>query len=109
MIKPKNIKEALQDVAWIVAMQEELYHLEWKKAWNLEPRPKDRIVIGTIWIFRNKLDDQGNIIINKIRLDIKSAFLNGYLKEEVFVCHPPGFESHEFIDHVYKLDKALYG
>ncbi|XP_019244462.1 PREDICTED: uncharacterized protein LOC109224331, partial [Nicotiana attenuata] len=39
----------------------------------------------------------------------KSAFLNGYLKEEVCVKQPPGFESKECPEHVYKLDKALYG
>lgn len=43
------------------------------------------------------------------QMDMKSAFLNGYLKEEVFDCQPPRFESHEFPDHVYKLDKVLYG
>jgi len=43
------------------------------------------------------------------KMDVKSAFLNGYLKEEVFVKQPPGFESKECPEHVYKLDKALYG
>jgi len=43
------------------------------------------------------------------QMDVKSAFLNGSLKEEVYVEQPPGFESHESPDHVYKLNKALYG
>jgi len=43
------------------------------------------------------------------QIDVKSAFLNGYLKEEVFVMQPPGFENTEFPNHVFKLDKALYG
>nr|GEV30287.1 retrovirus-related Pol polyprotein from transposon TNT 1-94 [Tanacetum cinerariifolium] len=43
------------------------------------------------------------------RIDVKSAFLNGKLKEEVYVKQPPGFESSEFPDYVCKLDKALYG
>ncbi|GJY36910.1 retrovirus-related pol polyprotein from transposon TNT 1-94 [Tanacetum coccineum] len=43
------------------------------------------------------------------KMDVKSAFLNGKLKEEVYVKQPPGFESSEFPDYVYKLDKALYG
>ena len=42
-------------------------------------------------------------------MDVKSAFLNGKLKEEVYVEQPPGFESIEFPDYVCKLDKALYG
>ncbi|GJR55552.1 retrovirus-related pol polyprotein from transposon TNT 1-94 [Tanacetum coccineum] len=42
-------------------------------------------------------------------MDVKSAFLNGKLKEEVYVQQPSGFESNEFPNHVCKLDKALYG
>lgn len=42
-------------------------------------------------------------------MDIKSAFLNGDLKEEVFVAKPKGFEEPSFPDHVFKLKKALYG
>jgi len=41
-------------------------------------------------------------------MDVKSAFLNGYLKE-VYVMQPPGFENTKFPNHVFKLDKALYG
>ena len=47
--------------------------------------------------------------IKLYQMDVKSAFLNGYLKEEVYVKQPPGFESHDFPNHVFKLDKALYG
>ncbi|GJV65374.1 retrovirus-related pol polyprotein from transposon TNT 1-94 [Tanacetum coccineum] len=43
------------------------------------------------------------------QMDVKSAFLNGKQKEEVYVKQPPGFEISEFPDYVYKLDKALYG
>ncbi|KAH9698132.1 hypothetical protein KPL71_023896 [Citrus sinensis] len=43
------------------------------------------------------------------QMDVKSAFLNGYIMEEVYVKQPPGFENEKFPDHVYKLSKALYG
>ena len=43
------------------------------------------------------------------QIDIKSAFLNGPLKELAFVKQPPGFEDPNFPNHVYKFDKALYG
>ncbi|GJW60037.1 retrovirus-related pol polyprotein from transposon TNT 1-94 [Tanacetum coccineum] len=43
------------------------------------------------------------------QMDVKSAFLNGKLKEEVYVKQPSGFKSNEFPNHVCKLDKALYG
>jgi hypothetical protein len=43
------------------------------------------------------------------QMDVKSAFLNGFISEEVYVEQPPGFESHKFPNHVFKLAKALYG
>ncbi|GJV09576.1 retrovirus-related pol polyprotein from transposon TNT 1-94 [Tanacetum coccineum] len=43
------------------------------------------------------------------QMDVKSAFLNGKLKEEAYVKQPIVFESNEFPNHVCKLDKALYG
>ncbi|GKC11704.1 putative ribonuclease H-like domain-containing protein [Tanacetum coccineum] len=41
--------------------------------------------------------------------DVKSAFLYGKIEEEVYVYQPPGFEDLEFLDRVYKVEKALYG
>ena len=43
------------------------------------------------------------------QMDVKSAFLNGILEEEVYVEQAPGFQSLSYPDHVYRLDKALYG
>jgi hypothetical protein len=43
------------------------------------------------------------------QMDMKSAFLNGPIKEEVYVEQPPGFEDSEYPNHVYRLSKALYG
>jgi hypothetical protein len=42
-------------------------------------------------------------------MDVKSAFLNGVLEEEVYVRQPPGFESEKYAHRVYKLGKVLYG
>jgi hypothetical protein len=42
-------------------------------------------------------------------MDMKSAFLNGVIQEEVYVRQPPGFESPKYPDRVYKISKALYG
>src|SRR4051812_20444735 len=43
------------------------------------------------------------------QMDVKSAFLNGPINELVYVKQPPGFEDHKFPNHLYKLDKVLYG
>ena len=42
-------------------------------------------------------------------MDVKSTFLNGFIKEEVYVEQPPGFEDYKHPDHVSKLTKAIYG
>jgi hypothetical protein len=47
--------------------------------------------------------------IKLYQMDVKSAFLNGPIKEEVYVEQPPGFEDSEYPSHVYKLSKVLYG
>ncbi|GJS61437.1 putative nucleotidyltransferase, ribonuclease H [Tanacetum coccineum] len=43
------------------------------------------------------------------KMDMKSAFLYGRIKEEVYVCQPPGFEDHDYPEKVYKVVKVLYG
>ncbi|GJW49375.1 retrovirus-related pol polyprotein from transposon TNT 1-94 [Tanacetum coccineum] len=128
-IEPKNVNEALGDESWIVAMQEELNQFIANDVWELVPQPKNMTIIGTKWVFRNKLDDNSVVSRNKARLesirillayacaldfkqfqmDVKSAFLNGFINEEVYVAQPPGFIDFEKPDHVYKLKKALYG
>nr|GEZ95057.1 putative ribonuclease H-like domain-containing protein [Tanacetum cinerariifolium] len=43
------------------------------------------------------------------QMDVKSAFLYGTIKKEVYVCQPSGFEDPDYPDKVYKVVKALYG
>ncbi|GJT85442.1 retrovirus-related pol polyprotein from transposon TNT 1-94 [Tanacetum coccineum] len=123
-IEPKNVNEALGDESWIVAMQEELNQFVANDVWELVPQPRNMTIIGTKWVFRNKLDENGIVSRNKARIllayacaldvklfqmDVKSAFLNGFINEEVYVAQPPGFIDFEKPNHVYKLKKALYG
>jgi hypothetical protein len=67
-IEPKNVKEALADEFWIEAMQEELNQFKRSDVWDLVPRPEGVNVIGTKWIFKNKLA----VTRNKARLVAQS-------------------------------------
>ena len=46
--------------------------------------------------------------IKLFQMDVNSTFLNGYIKEEVYVEQPPSFEDHKYPDYVFKLSKTLY-
>ncbi|KAJ3674034.1 hypothetical protein LUZ60_006026 [Juncus effusus] len=127
-------------------MQDELAQFERNRVWILVPRPDNRSIIGTKWVFRNKVvRNKARLVaqgfkqqegvdfeetfapvarLESIRLllayasikgfplfqmDVKSAFLNGFLEEKVYVEQPPGFKDPTNPDHMYKLMKALYG
>ena len=69
--EPSYIEEAKKDPNWMLAMQEELNQFERNNVWTLVCRPIDHPIIGTKWIYRNKLDKTGKIIRNKARLVAK--------------------------------------
>ncbi|GKC36094.1 retrovirus-related pol polyprotein from transposon TNT 1-94 [Tanacetum coccineum] len=68
VIEPKNINEALKDESWVMAMQEELNQFITNDVWELVPNPKNMTIIGTKWVYRNKLDENGIVSRNKARL-----------------------------------------
>ncbi|GJS40132.1 retrovirus-related pol polyprotein from transposon TNT 1-94 [Tanacetum coccineum] len=133
----------------------EIINIKESKSHPLEnvivPNPKDMIIIGTKWVFRNKLGKNGVVSRNKARLvaqgynqqegidydetyapvarlesirillayacalyfklfqmDVKSAFLNGFINEKVYVAQPPRFIDFAKPNHVYRLKKAFY-
>ncbi|GKA66730.1 retrovirus-related pol polyprotein from transposon TNT 1-94 [Tanacetum coccineum] len=66
-LEPKNMNEALGDKSWIVAMKEELNQFFTNDIWELVPQPRNMTIIGTKWVFRNKLDENGIVSRNKAR------------------------------------------
>ena len=66
--KSKMVEEALQDENWVESMHEELNQFVRNNVWELTPRPENVHVIGTKWNFKNKTDEDGEIIWNKSRL-----------------------------------------
>nr|GFA81279.1 retrovirus-related Pol polyprotein from transposon TNT 1-94 [Tanacetum cinerariifolium]GFA81959.1 retrovirus-related Pol polyprotein from transposon TNT 1-94 [Tanacetum cinerariifolium] len=125
----KNVKEAMTDPAWIDSMQEELLQFKRLDVWVLVPAPDNISPLTLKWLFKNKHDEEQTVIRNKSRLvvrgiflaydahksfsvfqmDVKTTFLHGSLKEDVYVCQPEGFIDADHPSHVYKLKKALYG
>ena len=61
-LEPKNFKKAENEESWILAMQEELGQFERNKVWTLVPRPTNYPIIETKWVFRNKMDELGNVV-----------------------------------------------
>ncbi|GKA69173.1 retrovirus-related pol polyprotein from transposon TNT 1-94 [Tanacetum coccineum] len=108
----------------IEATQEELNEFEHLEVWELVPR-QDRVMIITLkWIYIVKLDGLGvprletihifiafaahmNMVV--YQMDVKIVFLNGILREEIYVSQPDGFVYLENPNHVYKIKKDLYG
>lgn len=76
-IEPKNVDVALDQSDWVEAMQAELHEFERNKVWRLVEKPPGVKPLGMRWVFRNKLDKDGNVVRKKARLVVK-----GYLQEE---------------------------
>ena len=84
-MEPKNFIESSKNDEWIKAMNEELDQIEKNETWELVPRPKDKNVIGTKWVFKNKFNQDGQVIRNKARLVCKGyAHVEGIDFEETY-------------------------
>ena len=70
-IEPNKIYEALLDVDWVNAIHEDLNNFIKNQVCELVERTKDHNVIGTKWVFRNKQDQDGIVVRNKVRLWLK--------------------------------------
>ena len=70
-VEPSSFKEASNDKFWVKAMEEELDQIQKNETWELVPRPKNKNVISTKWVFRNKLNEEGQVTRNKARLVCK--------------------------------------
>ncbi|GKF48450.1 retrovirus-related pol polyprotein from transposon TNT 1-94, partial [Tanacetum coccineum] len=121
-IKPKNYKDALTQACWIEAMQEELNEFErgilknkarlvacsyrQEEGSNFEESFAPVARLDAIQIF---LAFAAHINMIVYQMDVKMAFLNNILREEVYVRQPDGFVDKDNPNRVYNLKKALYG
>nr|GEY24280.1 putative ribonuclease H-like domain-containing protein [Tanacetum cinerariifolium]GEZ20220.1 putative ribonuclease H-like domain-containing protein [Tanacetum cinerariifolium] len=75
--EPKTVSHALKDLSWIEAMHEELLQFKLREVWTLVDLPTEKRAISTKWVFRNKNDERGIVIKNKVRL-----VAQGYTQKE---------------------------
>jgi len=68
VIESVTVDKALSDDGWIISMQEELNQFQRNDVWDLVPKPGHKNIIGTKWVFRNKLNKQGEVSRNRARL-----------------------------------------
>ncbi|GKA33747.1 putative ribonuclease H-like domain-containing protein [Tanacetum coccineum] len=132
-VEPKNFKQAMTEPSWIDAMQEEIHEFERLEVWELVHvqttvlKNKARLVaqgfrqeegidfeesfapVARIEAIRIFVANAAHKNMTIYQMDVKTAFLNGELKEEVYVSQPEGFVDQDNPSHVYKLKKALYG
>jgi hypothetical protein len=152
---PTSFEEAMKSdhsSKWLEAMEDEMRSMNANKVWDLEIIPKGAKTVGCKWVYKTKLDSQGNIERYKARLvakgftqregidynetfspvsckdsfriimvlvahydlelhqmDVKTAFLNGDLEENVYMAQPKGFVMERKERLGCRLKKSIYG
>nr|GFA33150.1 retrovirus-related Pol polyprotein from transposon TNT 1-94 [Tanacetum cinerariifolium] len=114
----QNVKEAMTDPAWIESMQEELLQFKrmdsrlvvrgyrQEEGIDFEESFASVARMEAIRIFLAYATHKSFTVF---QMDVKTAFLHGSLKEDVYVCQPERFIDADYPSHVYKLKKAPYG
>jgi len=151
-VKPSTFKEDAHQEVWKKAMQEEYQSIMKNGVWEIIPRPSDKLVVTSKWIYMIKHVVDGSIDKYRARfvargfsqkegidyekifaptlryttirllvsfaatmgwnihqMDVKTAFLNGTIDEEVHIKQPEGFKVNNRDFHVCRLKKTLYG
>ncbi|GKV50844.1 hypothetical protein SLEP1_g57527 [Rubroshorea leprosula] len=106
--EPQSYQDAFSNPLWQQTMQDELQALKNTSTWDLVDLPAEKSLIGCKWVYEIKTRSDGFVERYKARLiNVKNAFLNGDLEEEVYMKpsprlnHPP--------NKVCQLHRALYG
>ncbi|GJU27899.1 retrovirus-related pol polyprotein from transposon TNT 1-94 [Tanacetum coccineum] len=120
-VEPKNFKQAMTELSWIDAMQEEIHEFKRLQVWELVSC-LDKVMqeegidfeesftpVARIEAIRIFVANAANKNMTIFQMDVIMAFLNGELKEEVYVSQPEGFVDQDNLSHVYKFKKAING
>ncbi|GJY12467.1 retrotransposon protein, putative, ty1-copia subclass [Tanacetum coccineum] len=130
--EPANYKAVLLDPEsdeWLNAMNVEMQSLKDNEVWDLVDLPPNSKTVGSKWLFKKKTDMDGAVHTYKAhirairiliaivtyydyeiwQMDVKTAFLNGHLSEEVYMQQPEGFVNPKYPNRVCKLKRSIYG
>eukprot|EP00253_Pinus_taeda_P022239 PITA_22239 len=117
--EPPSFSHVVKNQVWKDAMTKEYESIMENDAWEVVFRPQDKTIVTPEWLYM--INMQQLEVRNSIRLvlllvfsprrkmDVKTVFLHGSIKEEVYVKQPEGFEIYDRKSHVCRLKKALYG
>ncbi|KAK8617193.1 hypothetical protein V6N13_117159 [Hibiscus sabdariffa] len=121
--EPKTYQEAVaspDSEKWLEAMRSEMDSMSENQVWTLVEPPEGIKPIGCKWVFKKKTDMDGNLRFMIMKsgkwmskplslMDVKTAFLNGKLEEDVYMTQPEGFVAPENARKVCKLQRSIYG
>ncbi|GJX97101.1 retrovirus-related pol polyprotein from transposon TNT 1-94 [Tanacetum coccineum] len=128
IVEPKNFKTVMDEACWFEAMQEEIHEFDRLQLWKLVLKPDCVMLVAEGYCQEEGIDfEESFALVARIeairifienatiknmiiyQMDVKTAFLNGELKEEVYVSQHKGFVNPNYPTYVYQLKKALYG
>ncbi|GJV91425.1 retrotransposon protein, putative, ty1-copia subclass [Tanacetum coccineum] len=126
--EPPNFKAAILDLDfnnWVDAMNVEMHSIKDNQVWRLVDLPPNYKTVGRKWLFKKKLTWMAmytpiNLVLILIaitpfydyeiwKMDIKTAFLNGYLDEDIFMVQPESFVDPNHPRKVCKRQRSIYG
>lgn len=107
-IETKTVKIVLEHPDWVTTIQS-LAEFEQNKVWRLIPTVENISVVAQLEHVRIFHAYDAHKSFSVYQMDVKCAFLNGELKEKIYVEHPLSFVNDKFPNHFYILDKVVYG
>ncbi|KAL0457607.1 UNVERIFIED_CONTAM: hypothetical protein Slati_0387900 [Sesamum latifolium] len=111
---PKTYGEAMSDIdsdKWLEAVKSEIDSMGSNQVWTLVDPPKGVRPVGCKWVYKRKLGADGEVTAFKARLvmDVKTAYLNGFIEEDIFMDQPEGFTAVGEEQKVCRLQRSING
>eukprot|EP00253_Pinus_taeda_P002483 PITA_02483 len=111
--KPSSFEDAVQQLVWVDAMVEEYDSIVQNNVWDVVPRPEDKLMVKGIdydetfaFVVRYSSIKSMLELLTQMgwkiyQMDVKTAFLNDKIEEDVYIEQPEGFQTFDHESHVY--------